>query len=160
MSVHLLTSWKFLPELQTSIHILLAQCHSSLALSTGPKMRERPFCVLVSKSGMRYLMNTKTCQRNPSKEETKRALLNILETEDSYMEPDEITMLKFKHSKIEPNWISSTICFVHLKTMTFSPLQLNICQLPFFFFLVYLFVFLCSISSFPFQVISSVIKIS
>ena len=70
---------------------------------SGPRMRERPFCVLVSKSGMRYLMNTKTCQRNPSKEETKRAVLNILETEDSYMEPDEITMLKFKHSKIEPN---------------------------------------------------------
>ena len=36
------------------------------------------------------------------KKETKRALLNILETEDSYMEPDDI-MLKFKHSKIELN---------------------------------------------------------
>ena len=36
------------------------------------------------------------------KKETKRALLNILETEDSYMEPDEI-MLKFKYSKIETN---------------------------------------------------------
>ena len=34
-------------------------------------------------------MNTKICQRNPSKKETKRALLNILETEDSYMEPDD-----------------------------------------------------------------------
>ena len=47
-------------------------------------------------------MNTKICQRNPSKKETKRALLNILETEDSYMEPDEI-MLQFKNSKIESN---------------------------------------------------------
>ena len=36
------------------------------------------------------------------KKETKRALLNILETEDSFMKPDEI-MLKFKHSKIESN---------------------------------------------------------
>ena len=36
------------------------------------------------------------------KKETKRALLNFLETEDSYMEPDEI-MLKFKHSNIESN---------------------------------------------------------
>ena len=36
------------------------------------------------------------------KKKTNRALLNILETEDSYMEPDEI-MLKFKHSKIESN---------------------------------------------------------
>ena len=59
--------------------------------------------MLVSKSGMRCLMNTKICQRNPSKKKkTKRALLNILETEDSYIEPDEI-MLKFKHSKIESN---------------------------------------------------------
>ena len=33
--------------------------------------------------------------------ETKRALLNILETEDSYLNPNEI-MLKFKHSKTEP----------------------------------------------------------
>ena len=36
------------------------------------------------------------------KKETKRALLNILENEDSCMKPDEI-MLKFKHSKIESN---------------------------------------------------------
>ena len=36
------------------------------------------------------------------KREPKRALLNILDTEDSYMRPDEI-VLKFKHSKIEPN---------------------------------------------------------
>ena len=47
-------------------------------------------------------MNTKIWQRNPSKKETKRALLNILETKDPYMEPDEI-MLKVKHSKIESN---------------------------------------------------------
>ena len=58
--------------------------------------------MLVSKSGMRCLMNTKIWQRNPSKKETKRALLNILETEDSYIEPDDI-MLKFKHRKIELN---------------------------------------------------------
>ena len=35
------------------------------------------------------------------KKETKRALFNILETEDSYLKPNEI-MLKFKHSKTEP----------------------------------------------------------
>ena len=64
--------------------------------------KKKPLHVLVSNSGMRCQMNTKICQRNPSKKETKRALLNILETEDSYMEPDEI-MLKFKHSKIESN---------------------------------------------------------
>ena len=64
--------------------------------------KKKPFHVLVSKSGMRCLMNTKIWQRNPSKKETKRALLNILETKDPYMEPDEI-MLKVKHSKIESN---------------------------------------------------------
>ena len=65
-------------------------------------MQKKPFRALVSQSGIRNSMNTKICQRNPSTKETKRALLNILETEDSYMEPDEI-MLKFKHSKIESN---------------------------------------------------------
>ena len=103
--VHLLTSRNFLRELQTSIHIILAyQRHKSLALSTlGLKYKKKkPFHVLVSKSGMRCLMNTKIWQRNPSKKETKRALLNILETKDPYMEPDEI-MLKVKHSKIESN---------------------------------------------------------
>ena len=103
--MHLLTSQNFLRVLQTSIHIILAhQRHNSLALSTlGLKCKKKkPFRVLVSKSGMRCQMNTKICQRNPSKKETKRALLNILETEDSYIEPDDI-MLKFKHRKIELN---------------------------------------------------------
>ena len=44
----------------------------------------------------------KKLSKKSFKKETKRALLNILETEDSYMEPDEI-MLTFKHSKIESN---------------------------------------------------------
>ena len=44
----------------------------------------------------------KNLSKKSFKKETKRALLNILETEDSYMDPDEI-MLKFKHSKIESN---------------------------------------------------------
>ena len=44
----------------------------------------------------------KNLSKKSFKKETKRALLNILETEDSYMEPDEI-ILKFKHSKIESN---------------------------------------------------------
>ena len=87
------------------------------------KMPKKPFHVLVSKSGMRCLVNTKICPRNLSKKETKRALLNILETEDSYKEPDDI-MLKFKHSKIELNSTNSTIFFIHLETLGFfSPLQ-------------------------------------
>ena len=44
----------------------------------------------------------KNLAKKSFKKETKRALLNILETKDSYMEPDEI-MLKVKHSKIESN---------------------------------------------------------
>ena len=47
-------------------------------------------------------MNRKICQRNPSQIEKKKALVNILETEDSYIKPDEI-MVKFKHGKIETN---------------------------------------------------------
>ena len=43
---------------------------------------------------MRCLMNIKIHQRNPSKKK-KKELLNILEAQDSYVEPDEI-MLKFK----------------------------------------------------------------
>ena len=39
-------------------------------------------------------MNIKIRQRNPSKKK-KKELLNILEAQDSYVEPDEI-MLKFK----------------------------------------------------------------
>ena len=44
----------------------------------------------------------KNLAKKSFKKETKRALLNILETKDPYMEPDEIT-LKVKHSKIESN---------------------------------------------------------
>ena len=46
-------------------------------------------------------MNIKNLSKKSFKKETKRALLIILETEDSYLKPNEI-MLKFKHSKIEP----------------------------------------------------------
>ena len=46
-------------------------------------------------------MNRKICLGNLSKKKQK-ALLNILETEDSYVKPGEI-MVKFKHGKIETN---------------------------------------------------------
>ena len=48
-------------------------------------MQKKAFRVLESKYGVRNVMNTKICQINPSKTETKRALLNILATEDSYI---------------------------------------------------------------------------
>ena len=92
----------------------------------------------------------KNLSKKSIKKETKRALLNILETEDSYMEPDEI-MLKFKHSKIESNRTSSTIFFVHLETLGFFfSFTMNSCHFPFFFFFCVSFVLLCYISSFLF----------
>ena len=45
---------------------------------------------------------SKNLSKKSFKKERKRALLNILETEDSDMEPDEI-VVKFKHSKTESN---------------------------------------------------------
>ena len=52
----------------------------------------------------------KNLAKKSFKKETKRALLNILETKDPYMEPDEI-MLKVKHSKIESNYaIMGILC--------------------------------------------------
>ena len=44
----------------------------------------------------------KNLSKKSFKKETKKALVNILETEDSYIKPDEI-MVKFKHGKIEAN---------------------------------------------------------
>ena len=45
----------------------------------------------------------KNLSKKSFKKETKKALVNILETEDSYIKPDEIIMVKFKHGKIETN---------------------------------------------------------
>ena len=72
-TVHLLISWNLLRELQTSIHALLAQQrHNSIAFSTlGLICKKKPFRALVSQSGMRNSMNTKICQRNPSKKKQK-----------------------------------------------------------------------------------------
>ena len=104
-TVHLLTSRNFLRELQTSIHIILAhQRHNSLALSTlGLKCKKKKAFSRVGVKVWNEMPNEyKNLSKKSFKKETKRALLNILETEDSYMEPDEI-ILKFKHSKIESN---------------------------------------------------------
>ena len=48
------------------------------------------------------LNEQKNLSKKSFKKETKKALVNILETEDSYIKPDEI-MVKFKHGKIETN---------------------------------------------------------
>ena len=99
---------------------------------------------------------SKNLSKKSFKKERKRALLNILETEDSDMEPDEI-VVKFKHSKIESNWTSSTIFFVHLETLGLFHLHNE--HLSFSFFL-----FLCIFLSFYviflyFRFIFSVIKL-
>ena len=92
---------------------------SSVKYSRLKMQKRKLFCVLVSKSGKRCPMNTKICQRNPSKKEAKRALLNILETEDFYMEPDEI-MLNSNTAKLKQFYN----IFCSLKNArTFSPLQ-------------------------------------
>ena len=52
--------------------------------------------VTVPGGHIRYLMNKEICLGKKK----QRALLNILETEDSHMEHDEI-ILKFRHSKIK-----------------------------------------------------------
>ena len=102
-TVHLLTSQNFLRELLTSIHIILAhQRHNSLALSTLGLNAKKAFSCVGVKVWNEMPDEYKNLSKKSFKKETKRALLNILETEDSYMEPDEI-MLKFKHSKIESN---------------------------------------------------------
>ena len=65
----------------------------------------------------------------------KKALVNILETEDFYIKPDEI-MVKFKHGKIETNGTCSCkISLVHLDTRVFFLLQLMS--------FIFLFLFLC-----------------
>ena len=70
----------------------------------------------------------------------KKAPHNILETEDSYIKPDEI-MVKFKHGKIETNWTySCTISLVHLDTQDFFSFTMNVFHFP-FSFLVYLLMF-------------------
>ena len=132
--MHLLTSRNFLRELQTSIHIILAhQRHKSLALSTlGFKYKKKKAFSRVGVKVWNEMPNEyKNLAKKSFKKEKKRALLNILETKDPYMEPDEIT-LKVKHSKIESNWTSSTIIFVHLETLGLFLLYNE--YLPFSFF--------------------------
>ena len=70
----------------------------------------------------------------------KKALVNILETEDFYIKPDEI-MVKFKHGKIETNGTCSCkISLVHLDTRVFFSFTINVFHFP-FSFLVYLLMF-------------------
>ena len=147
--VHLLTSRNFLRELQTSIHIILAhQRHNSLALSTlGLKWKKKAFSRVGVKVWNEMPNEYKNLSKKSFKKETKRALLNILETKDPYTEPDEI-MLKVKKQQ---NWIKLNQFHNNFRTLrnarTFPPLQWIS---AIFLFFVYLFVLLCYISSFPF----------
>ena len=107
------------------------------------KMQKKAFLGLMSKSGMRCLMNTKTHQKNPSKKKQKE-LFSI------FQEPNEI-IPKFKHSKIESNWSSSTTFFIRLGTLGFFLLYNEHLPFSFFSFFVYLFVLLCYICSLLFH---------
>ena len=57
------------------------------------------FCVLTSKLGMRYLTSSKHYQKKSFKKKFKKSLLEILKTEDSYIEFNKITR-KLKQCKI------------------------------------------------------------
>ena len=91
----------------------------------------------------------KNLAKKSFKKETKRALLNILENKDSYMEPDEI-MLKVKKQQ---NWIKLNQFHNNFRE-DFSSFTMNICHFPFFLriFLSFYVIFL------HFRFISSVIK--
>ena len=65
-------------------------------------MQEKAFSRVGVKVGNEMPNEYKYLSKKSFKKETKRALLDILETEDSCMKPNEI-MLKFKNSKIESN---------------------------------------------------------
>ena len=82
--VHLLASRNFLREFQTSIHIILAhQRHKSLALSTlGLKYKKKAFSRVGVKFWNEMPNEYKNLAKKSFKKETKRALLNILETKD------------------------------------------------------------------------------
>ena len=83
-------------------YILLAhQHHNLLGLST--------LCVKI----WNEMPNEQKFVQEIPQKRNKKAPHNILETEDSYIKPDEI-IVKFKHGKIETNWTCScTISLVH-----------------------------------------------
>ena len=65
-------------------------------------MQKKAFSRVGVKVGNEMPNEYKYSSKKSFKKETKRALLDILETKDSCMKPNEI-MLKFKNSKIESN---------------------------------------------------------
>ena len=144
----------------SNIHTYTTRSSTSQLLSvkySRLKMQRKAFSRVGVKVWNEIPNEYKNLSLKSFKKETTRAFLNILETEDSSMEPDEI-MLKFKHRKIEPYWFSSTVFFVHLESLGLFLLYNE--HLSFSFFL-----FLCVFLSFyviflPFCFISSVIKLS
>ena len=110
-------------------YILLAhQHHNLLGLST--------LCVKI----WNEMPNEQKFVQEIPQKRNKKAPHNILETEDSYIKPDEI-MVKFKHGKIETNWTCScAISLVHLDTQDFFSFTMNVFHFP-FSFLVYLLMF-------------------
>ena len=154
-TVHLLTSRNFLRELQTSVHIIFAyHLHNSLASSTlGLKCKKKPFRVLVSKSGMRCLMNTKIVKeilQKWNKKSSSQYSRNWRFLHGAWWDNAKI--------QTQQNWIRLNQLYNIFRTLrnarTFSPLQCTSAIFLFFlfslFFLAYRFVLSCYISSFPF----------
>ena len=126
---------------------------SSVKYSRLKMQKRKLFCVLVSKSGKRCPMNTlntiqkfvKEILQKRSKNSSSQYSRNWRFLYGAWWDN-----AKFKHSKIESNWSSSTIFFVHLKTLGLFLLYNEHLPFCFFYFFAYLFVLLCYISSFPF----------
>ena len=151
MTVHLLTSRNFLQELQTSIHIILAhQHHNSLVLSTRDlKCKKESFFACwfqsLERDAQWIQKFVKEILQKRSKKSSSQYSRNWRFLYGAWWDN-----AKFKHSKIESNWSSSTIFFVHLKTLGLFLLYNEHLPFYFFYFFAYLFVLLCYISSFPF----------
>ena len=78
--------------------------------------------VTVPGGHIRYLMNKEICLGNPSKKK-RRALLNILETEDSHMEHDEIILKNSETAKSKQlDQFYNIFCTLR-NSRTLSPLQ-------------------------------------
>ena len=116
-------------------------------LSTlGLKSKKKPFRVLVSKSGMRCLMNAKICQRNPSKKKNEKSSSQYSRNWRF------LYRAWWDNAKIQTqqNWIKLNQFYNIFRTLRnariFFSFTMNICYFPFFHFLF--FFFFC-VSFFP-----------
>ena len=135
--MYLLTSPNFLQELRTSIHIILAhQHHNSLVLSSrGLKCKKESFFACwfqsLERDAQWIQKFVKEILQKRSKKGSSQYSRNWRFLYGAWW-----GNAKFKHSKIESNWSSSTIFFVHLKTLGLFLLYNQHLPFSFFFFCI------------------------